>query len=210
MVRGGGGRAAWRGFTIIEIMVVIVMIAVLSAFVVPRMITNGAREAELEAKQVRLLLTTLAQRDAILGQHMALEFDADKGTLSLLVQTRDEEGVPAEEWTPAPMVKPVVLTHTTMARATRDGLSLGSSAGSGGVEATGSWRFEVDQSQQRGAIGLVLARRSGDGPGGAYQIDLLPSNTAASMSACDSVSAARPPREGAVDLDAGGMREAAW
>ena len=53
------GRVAvrGRGFTIIEIIVVIVLISVLSAFVVPRMISSGAREAELEAKQVRLLLT---------------------------------------------------------------------------------------------------------------------------------------------------------
>ncbi len=163
-------------------MVVIVMIAVLSALVVPRMISSGAREAELEAKQVRMLLTTLAQRDAILGQRMALDFDADSGTLSLLVQKTDEEGQLAEEWTPAPMVKPVVLTHTILARATKDGLSLGSSGGrsagvaGSGADGTGSWRLEVDQSQQRGAIGLVLERRSGDGQsssGGGGHIRLI-------------------------------------
>ncbi|MGQ0628984.1 MAG: prepilin-type N-terminal cleavage/methylation domain-containing protein [Phycisphaerales bacterium] len=212
------------GFTIVEVIIVIVLIAVLSGVVVPRLLGGGGRQAEQEARAVRMLLTTLAQRDSISGRAMALEFDADAGTLMLLVrqsQTEDASTIDGAVdtaldpgWKAAPMVRPVNLKAAVVLQATSDGRAIGAGDARGAVAATstglGSWRLEIRPSEPRPAVSILLGRPDGSGDGRGWQVDLLPGQTAATLRGLESAgqwSAAEPE---SIDLDSSGMREASW
>ena len=72
---------AGAAFTLIEAIVVIVIIGILATAIVPRMLNVGQREAELEARAVQRLLSVAAEKCAIWNRSVAVDCNADKGTL---------------------------------------------------------------------------------------------------------------------------------
>ncbi len=211
-----------RGFSIVEVIVVIVIIAILSGLVVPRMVAGSSRSAELEAKEVRMMLTTLAQRDAISGQRLALDFDKEKNRLSILVQNGENDpaaGAPITsgsgpapiggDWKPAPLIRPLTFAYTAITQFTLDGTPVAASLANKSVRGPGSWRIEVDQNQKRPAMSLLIAAAD-DADKRAFQIDLLPGQTAAAIKYLTSSSQWTPVATEAIDLDATGMRETPW
>jgi len=227
-MKSPGAHPVRHAFTMVEVVVVIILITVLGALVLPRMMSNGIREAEQEAKALRMLLTTLAQRDSISGRALAIEFDPVNNRVELMVQRSDAEVDEASGsaggastavaasllWKPAPLVRPVTLSASELRQVTADARVVGgsdaglpsSSAGS----SAGSWRIEVRQSEPRPAISILIARPERSSDSHAWQIDLLPGQTSASIKGLESPSLWRAPEAESLDLDATGMRAGSW
>lgn len=145
----GDRRVVVAAFTLVEVIVVIVMLAIFGGLIVPRIIGSGVRQAEAEAKQAQRLLTTLAEREAISPEPQALEYDERDGQLRLMVM-RAAAGTSLDDpagWRPDPGVPPLNFTQTHLAQALADGRALPRS----------KWRLVVAGGDQpRPAITLVV------------------------------------------------------
>lgn len=104
-------RLAARGFTLIELVVVVIMIAIAAAAIVPRFTGTARQEADVSVDQVAELLRLYAYRQALGSQQVALWRDGNDGRLHLIVKDAppDDPTAPAE-WRPDRFAAPVALT----------------------------------------------------------------------------------------------------
>ena len=134
-----------RAFTIIEVIVVAIILAVLAAAVAPRLVAMGGREVRASALAVGDLVSVAARRDTLTSQRVALEFDANNDSLVLMtMQAADDSG--AVSWRPDKLMPGVVLGGTVM-QASADGVAL---------DAKG-WRVEFPQGSRRPSLEIVLS-----------------------------------------------------
>lgn len=105
MTRRGRNRARERGFTLMELLVTLTLIALLFAIVVPNL---GAflPEARLEGSGKQILRTVdwVRSEARIQGKRMAIEFDLDRAMWRVVHPpeqqlTRDQDAWTLEEWT---------------------------------------------------------------------------------------------------------------
>lgn len=202
-------------FTLMEAVVVIVIIGILASVMVPRVLSAGQRQAELEAKAVRNLLTVAADKATVMHRPVAIDYvEATTGTnghgarLSIWVQREDNKaaadavGSARVKWEQDRMSEMVELTRLRVAQALEDG----------GVMAGGKWRVSFTPGHPRAALELRLEPISQrDGP--VWTVALKPDDTAASLgSGADAKgatpSAAVPART--IDLDDAGQGDAKW
>lgn len=191
-----------RGFTLIELIVVTILVAVLLGLVAPRMIDSGRRQAEHEASEITRLLGVAARRAALSGEIVAVEYDGSvpQVTLVALRDTETSKG-PRRTWVQDPLVPPVELTHMDILTASADGQVIGT-AGS-------KWWIDFNPSEPRPTIWLLVGRPGADSTT-QWQVELLPEETSASrrsMSVPSRASAAGALR---IDLDAANQGERAW
>ncbi len=102
-----------RGFTLLELLVVMVILALLFSMIVPRFAGTERRALQLASDQVADLLTMYAQR-ATLGQKpVAVAYDPDRRSIMLLVIDIDDDrpDQPAD-WQVDRLVTPVKLPST--------------------------------------------------------------------------------------------------
>jgi prepilin-type N-terminal cleavage/methylation domain-containing protein len=102
--------SATRAFTLIEMIVVLVLIAIMAALAVPRMSGNEQREFKIAVDQVSDLLTMYAQRQNLGQKMIGIYHDRYRNSLDLVVL--DTDGDPANHsasWRPDTYVKPVIL-----------------------------------------------------------------------------------------------------
>lgn len=201
LCRSPGGPVLARGFSLIEIMVVVVIIAVLAGLVVPRMGNLGARQAESEARAVHALVASAAQRDAMSSQAYAIAFDSGASKLGLLalVEESPREGdPPVARWVPAPGQPPVQIAAGELRSVSVDGQQL-----------SGEWKIELRPGQPRPSISVLMGVR--DSPdGSAWQIDLAPGAMAAVLIALESPGQWSPMGSGVQDLDTAAGRSTPW
>lgn len=216
MVTGGLLR---RAFTMVEMVVVIILIGILASLVLPRMTGTADRAADAEAETVRRLMTTMGERTMLGGQSVAIEYDPERRSLSLLVDRESTAGMTTgtekskDTWTRMPLVAPVLLNNTTLSAIVVDGRAQqlqGSAAGQGKP-----WRLEMPHGRVRPIVTLVLAKGAStkDVNGNAapgYQVDLAPDEAAARVQALPSVTAYKGVMMRGEDLDELGRREQAW
>ena len=233
------GELCARGFTIVEVIVVMIILGVLGALVVPRLVGVSARQGEVEAQGVRSLLSAFAQRDAISRQSVALAFDAAKGELS--VQTlapADQRGGGLSGLgggggggsagsgssngaggdgggveLPSDGVPSALAWRTTaMIRPVRLSVLSVREVLVGGLPqpVDADWRVTISPAQTRPALLLLVANKSGGDQGRVWQIDLASSATGATLRATASGGAALSVDEQAEDLDKQGRRGSAW
>jgi prepilin-type N-terminal cleavage/methylation domain-containing protein len=74
-----------RGFTLLEMIVVVVILAILAATAVPRLAGNERREFRLAVDRVADLLTMYAQRESSGGTSVGLAQDYERNRLYLVV-----------------------------------------------------------------------------------------------------------------------------
>jgi prepilin-type N-terminal cleavage/methylation domain-containing protein len=205
-----------RGFTIAEVIVVVIIIGLLATLVVPRLAGVAGRQSEVEAAAVASLVSAMASRDAASSTPLALAFDASSKRLSVLELRSEGEGAEVQ-WLPARLLRPVTLNLTEIREAsaggaTRGGAGGGDGAGPGGGRES-NWRIE-DQSSAGGGGGVItLVVRTvsgGVGEARAWQVDLLPGAVAAQIRSIGWDEPARPAASRAVDLDATGRRAESW
>jgi prepilin-type N-terminal cleavage/methylation domain-containing protein len=215
-----------RGFSMIEVIVVVVLLGIAAGVVLPRLVGTGVRQAELEAESLRVMLAQVAQREGLGGADVLLRFTpaendpaASGGRFEAFQRVEKSETADPNqpEWVPARLIRPVVLTFTSVAGVAVDGLParvgavmeipLGGGA-SGGASAGG------DRATRPG-VSVLLRRITGaetliGQPAEHWQVDLPPGELQARMSRVTSAGAWRPGLGRAVDLDATGRRTQPW
>jgi prepilin-type N-terminal cleavage/methylation domain-containing protein len=202
--------ASRAAFTLVEIIVVIVIVGVLATMVVPRVILFGERQAKVEAEGLRVMLTAIAQRESIGTPGLALVYTPESNELR--VEERREAGVedpsssgataPAKDlWQVSMIVAPVTLASARIDRASIDGRS---------TQPGQPFRLELSRNAPRAPLSLLIVRADGGDDSGAWQLDLVPGQTGASLSALASPREWKPGAGRAVDLDATGRRTGAW
>ncbi|PKP96301.1 MAG: hypothetical protein CVT74_17435, partial [Alphaproteobacteria bacterium HGW-Alphaproteobacteria-13] len=80
------------GFTLVEMIVVIVLIGVIVSVIAPRFAGAARRRADDTARAAALLLSAAAYRDTVGSERLALEFDGSRRTLELLVPRAEAAG----------------------------------------------------------------------------------------------------------------------
>jgi prepilin-type N-terminal cleavage/methylation domain-containing protein len=206
----GGARGA---FTLLEILVVVVILSILATAIVPRMLNVGQRQAEQEARAVQRLLSIAAEKVSVWNQPVAVDYQADKNTLSVWTQredakaTADTTGAARVRWSYDPLVEPVLLDRLKISSASTDGQSL----------ASGKWRVTFIPGQPRPVIAVNLEPKS-DRDGARWTVTLPadeviamrtsssdPSKSIGSGSSSSFGSQAR-----SIDLDDTGKGETSW
>jgi prepilin-type N-terminal cleavage/methylation domain-containing protein len=218
-----------RGFTIVEVIVVMIILGVLGALVVPRLVGVGGRQAEVEAESVRVLLSAFAQRDAIARQRVALAFDAARSELSVqalvpadvgavgsagggegqgggdgdasLAALAGESAGAAMAWRNTGLIRPVRLALVGLGEVLVGGQSQPVDA---------AWRVTLSPAQTRPSLTLVLRERGGGAEGRAWQVDLPSAATGATIRGLAAGSAVLIVDDLAEDLDKQGRRSNAW
>jgi prepilin-type N-terminal cleavage/methylation domain-containing protein len=211
-------RANLRGFTMIELIVVVVIMGVMAAAIVPRMFGNEARAAENEVRLVRGFLSTVATRAALSSQGLGIRYtaadaggDGGGGRLELLsLRARGNAGdfAAEREYLPDPVTLPVELTRVRVSAFTAGGVP--ANAASAWVEfAAGSPRPTV-------VIVMTYGVAQGGVGGGAtkdasaWRVELPGDESRAVLSRTDLRDAGVPAFSRAVDLDKAGGSQTPW
>lgn len=102
------GRFVRTGFTMVEVIIVIVILGVLSTLVSMRLSNNLGRRAELVFRRVEIILETMAHKQMIDQNLMRLVYSEQTQTMSLEVLSQwDDEETPS--WKQDLMSNPVVF-----------------------------------------------------------------------------------------------------
>jgi type II secretory pathway pseudopilin PulG len=185
------GSPRGRGFSVIELIVVGVLLAVLAGVAAPRMASFLGRQVRADAAAVGEMLSAAARRDALVSQPLALDYDGEAGVLRVLVLTQAQDGA---RWAEDRLMPSVVLAGAVLEHAAADGAGLNQSG----------WWVEFPQGGRRPGIELVLAS---DRSKERWQV-VLPSG--ASQAVVRPAVEGAPLASGAVDLDDAGQGSAPW
>ncbi len=191
------GRPPQPGFSLVEVVAVVVILSIMAGLVAPRFVDQGPRRERAEAEAVASLLTAAARRESITGQRLALDFDAKAGRLRMMTFRRGADhggGEAAWSWQEDPLTPAAELDLLGVHSAETDGLELPRER----------WRLELLGPSPRPDLVIVLA--GGDGQA---------RWTVALASTSDTAGLARPGEAAAdltpsVDLDAAGRRDQPW
>lgn len=154
-----------HGFTMIELIVVIVLFSVLAGAIMPRLVSWQGRKPEQEAYAIGELLSTAAKRDALTSQRVALDFDAQRACFRIMSYQEqfDYAGRPiGAAWKDDILAGFVNLEETKVVSASADGAAL--DPGQFRVEfAPGASRPEVEivLEDSEGVRGYIIALASG-------------------------------------------------
>jgi prepilin-type N-terminal cleavage/methylation domain-containing protein len=107
------------GFTIVEVIVVMVVLAVLAGAIAPRLTSSAGRRARVEAQAVERTLSAAAMRDAMSSQRVALEFDGSV-LRALAYGTTGEDPDAARAWRVDPLIPEARLTELSLAAGAAD------------------------------------------------------------------------------------------
>lgn len=188
------------GFTLIELIVVVVVLAVVAGLAAPRLTGNDRRRALSEVDAARDMLAVVARRDALGSHRMALVWDGAGRSLRLDAmrvgasdgRRRDARAV----WRPDPLVPGVDLGAVSLVEARFDGAPADDR----------SWRVDFVPGVPRRHVELVLEQVSG-GAARRWSVTLLPYASGPAVRGPGFPSAEAPR---AVDLDALGRSDVPW
>jgi prepilin-type N-terminal cleavage/methylation domain-containing protein len=114
-----------QGFTLVELIVVIVLISLLAAVVLPRLFMRSGREAKAEVDALAALIGTAARRTTLTTQRVALDYHESAMRLMVLrARNPDSFALSNLEWTADLLTPPVALEHVQLTSAMRDGSRL--------------------------------------------------------------------------------------
>lgn len=183
-----------RAFTLIEVLVVVVLIALAAAVTLPRLTGNEGRAARLAVENVADLLTVFAHRESMGHSDIAVGYDPESRAVMLLRLVGDplsSDNPP--NWVIDRFEPPVHLPESiVIAEVREDGMAVD----------RGDWFIPALPGQGRPAIELVLVTEEFTATialpahGVAARI-LWPGDSAASI-------------RGAIDLDAAGRDQEVW
>lgn len=219
-----------RAFTLIEIIVVVLIIAIAAGVFLPRLGGNADRRAQVEAEGVRELISILAEQQSDVGVTLGtsaggVDTNTASGVASLLFNpetnsigiVRRVAGDRKGEWADQAdrLVSPVPLDECVLAQVVLDGRVQEVKSGE-------AFRIDFVPRQPRPAVSIVLVmRRAGSGTFGSgsssagaersWQIDLAPLAAAATMrELAPGTRVADPLVSESVDLDLNGEGDSPW
>jgi len=181
-----------RAFTLIELVVVIVILAVVAGVAAPRLLGSRSRAAQNEARSAAALLSVAAHRSALGTGRLAMEYSGTTRTLTLLRLGPAESG-----WAPDSLADPVRLVNAT----------LDSAAANGSVLPAGGWRVEFPTNDRRPDLVLVLRSTPETRTRRVWTIGLPSVGASAELVEGDRPASAWPV---AIDLDAEGVGDQRW
>jgi type II secretion system protein H len=80
----GGETGRQRGFTLLEIMVVVLLISITATYAVVNLQRDDDRRAELELRRLAGIMEQLREESELSGKSYAIEFDAAQGRYQFL------------------------------------------------------------------------------------------------------------------------------
>ena len=196
-MRGGSAKLQRRGtnaFTIIEVIVVCVIVAIMSALVVPRFAGFSARRTEASVREFAELVSLAAAKDQVTSRGVALEYDGSRGTLRIMtLSTSASQLALGRQWQQDPLSRPVELEGARVVSLVADGME----------QDPGRWRIEFPRTEPRPKLAIVLQADEGDAR---YGVVLSSGAMRASI-----VDAALVNESGdVIDLDASGKAGVSW
>lgn len=188
-------RAPTRdGFTLIEMIVVILIIAIMASFTLPRLVGNRDRNFELVADRIADLLTMFAQRENLSRRPIGLWEDTVNRRLALVVLDADANDPGRQSnWVVDRYVRPVTLP---------DDVAITDVQADGEPVDIGQWPLQTVPGQNRPAVAIVL-----EGPHDVITIALASHALAPKKVAGD---AYHEYLGGPIDLDAAGRDREDW
>lgn len=185
-------RHAQPGFTLIELIVVVVLLGLMAAIITPRLFESTSRRANACARELTMLLSVAAHRDSIGADRLALEYDGAARAVRMLVL---RSGSGEAQWRMDPLVGEVVIPAGLSLTAFADGRPLDAAA----------WRVAMPPTEPRPTLELQLAMTESRST--AWVITLFPASSSATLAAPGAT--ARPALT-SVDLDGAGVGDRPW
>lgn len=191
-------RRVGPGFTMVEVVVVCVVIAILASVAIPRFSNVSGRQAEASVQEFAELVSSAASRDLLTGQAVALDYDASTKRLRMYVPETGENANDARRmaengWIPDPLSRGVELDGVTVVSATQDFAELDSS----------KWRVVFPRTEPRPRLVVTFKQDRGEGQ---WAVVLTATGTRARV--VDPSEAAQD--SDSVDLDAAGKSTSVW
>ena len=96
-----------RAFTMLEVLVTVLIIAIMTTLIVPRIAGNDVRSFKLAVEQVSDLLMMYAQHETLGQKIVGLYHNLDDNSLQLMLLDSQELAGRTGQWQRDPLVKPV-------------------------------------------------------------------------------------------------------
>ena len=141
------------GFTLIELIVVIIVMAIMATMILPRLFGNDKRQFQHVADQVSDLLMMYAQRESLGTKPVSLWEDTDRRQLKLMtLEVFDDSLTKQSKWIIDGTVRPVSLPNDVVILDVHvDGESMDIS----------TWPFQSPPGQLRPSLAIILEGPSG-------------------------------------------------
>lgn len=183
------------GFSLVELVVVIVILSILSGMVIPRVLSSDQRRGRAEADLVADMLSLAAHREMLSSQPLALDF-SDQRLRVMAYRVADASSFEpgGEQWIEDLLIPAVALDTLELTAAAADGVPLRG----------GRFRVEFKRAQGRPALSLTLS----DAAHNNSWTVVLPDSTDRAR-VFEGEEAMAVPSE-AIDLDRAGRRDEPW
>ncbi|MFG0291684.1 MAG: type II secretion system protein [Phycisphaerales bacterium JB050] len=198
---------AHRAFTLMEVIVVLIVMAIAMGMIVPRVSTSTHRQSENMVRAVSSMVALCAQRSVAGSEISALVYDAEERTLrvEVLRQERGNYDRTDREWRSDPFAPEVRLETCRVQRVVMDGVSFNQE----------SFRLVFEPGVQRPQVSMTIAEGESEPDGyqrsdqRVWQID-LPSYALRPVVSGLSTGAVELGAPQPIDLDAMGQVEESW
>lgn len=171
MTSPGATTSIRHGFTLIELVVVLIILGIVSGIIVPRLLSGSSRAAEADVRRVAELVSAAGRRDTMTSQQIAIDYDGTQFSLMVLKMPTAIEAARGvlPQWIRDTLSMPVQLADATLNSVSIDGTELDPK----------HFRIEFLQRGQRPGVVMLFGQVRGSAswtvalPAGAFRANVL-------------------------------------